>query len=144
MPPPFNRTACSLSVSEMTPWSYGRVMSRSRSGWGSAIVHVCLYQCVIECCVRTCVCVLGRSGESPFLCGAEGSFWGWSAGGPADTLSRSSSTTRPYHCSAPHSLCPVQSDKSPPPTLQHLHPLLLSLALQVQLIRGPEEEEVQA
>lgn len=62
-----------------------------------------------------CVCVLGSSGKSPFLCGAGGSFWGWAAGGPADMLSRSSSTTRPYYCSGPHSLCPLQSANYPPP-----------------------------
>lgn len=62
------------------------------------------------------MCVSGSFGESPFLCGAGGSFWGWAAGGPADMLSRSSSTTRPYHCSAPHSLCPVQSANPATPT----------------------------
>lgn len=82
-----------------------------------------------------CAFVLGSSGEKPLP------VWRWAAGGPADMLSRSSSTTRPYHCSAPDSLCPVQSANPPPLPLSSYTsaPLLLSLAPQVQLIRGPEK-----
>lgn len=39
---PLNTTICSLSLHEMTPWSYSKVMSRSGSGWGASIVHVCI------------------------------------------------------------------------------------------------------
>ncbi|CAB1450011.1 unnamed protein product [Pleuronectes platessa] len=65
-----------------------------------------------------------------FLCGAGGSSMGWAAGGPADMLSRSSSTTRSCYCLAPHSLCPLQSANHTTTNRLHLHPLLLSLTLQ--------------
>lgn len=108
-----DRTVCSLSLCAMSPWSCSRVMSRAGSGWGPLLFA---FVCISVCLYVLSVCVAGSSGESPFLCGAGGSFWGWAAGGPADMLSRSSSTTRPYHCSAPHSLCPVQSASPPAPT----------------------------
>lgn len=72
----------------------------------------CLYQ-------RVFVCVCSAALEkASFLCGAEGSFWGWAADSTADMLSRFSSTEGPCHCSAlslPLSCRVCQPSASPPP-----------------------------
>lgn len=79
----------------------------------------CLYQRVFACGLSVFVCVCSAALEkASFLCGAEGSFWGWAADGPADMLSRFSSTEGPCHCSAlslPLSCRVCQPSTSPPP-----------------------------
>lgn len=88
------------------------------------------------CVCASVVCDLGSPGESPFpvwrsrfLLG----LGGWWCCRLAVSL-QFHHKALPLFCPSLPLSCPVCQHASPP----HLHPLLLSLALQVQLIHGPD------
>lgn len=143
-----NKTMCSLRLCEMIPWSYSRVKSRALVVMGVSIV--CLYQCVTLFCVGirggacVCVCVCFRQlWRKPLP------VWRWRLliGLGGRRPSRLSVSLQFHQWALPLFSSPLPFVLSGLPTpvsvLQHLHPLLMSLALQVQLIWGQQKEEVQ-
>lgn len=134
-----DRTVCSLSLCAMSPWSCSRVMSRAGSGWGPLLFA---FVCISVCLYVLSVCVLQAALEKALSCVALEVPSG--AGRPAAPQTCCLAPVPPQGLTIVLPLTPCVLFSLPARQPPHLHPLLLSLALQVQLILGPAKEEVQA